>query len=64
MVTTYGLSLSIIGMCIFGIGLTYGLGAIGDQAGNTLPAAFMEVPISEVSPIYSEFLGFAENRCL
>ena len=59
MVTTYGLSLSIIGMCIFGIGLTYGLGAIGDQAGNTLPAAFMEVPISEVSPIYSEFLGLA-----
>ena len=59
LVTTYGLSLSIIGMCIFGIGLTYGLGAIGDQAGNTLPAAFMEVPISEVSPIYNEILGLA-----
>ena len=29
MVTVYGLTLSILGMCIFNIGLTYGLGAIG-----------------------------------
>ena len=43
--------------CVFNIGLTYGLGAIGGQAGSTLPAAFMEVPISQVSPIYSEILG-------
>ena len=57
LVTTYGLSLSIIGMCVFNIGLTYGLGAIGGQAGSTLPAAFMQVPISEVSPIYNEVLG-------
>ena len=57
LVTTYGLALSIIGMCVFNIGLTYGLGAIGGQAGSTLPAAFMEVSISEVSPIYNELLG-------
>ena len=57
LVTTYGLALSIIGMCIFNIGLTYGLGAIGGQAGSTLPAAFMEVSISQVSPIYNEVLG-------
>ena len=57
LVTTYGLALSIIGMCVFNIGLTYGLGAIGGQAGSTLPAAFMEVSISEVSPIYNEILG-------
>tara|TARA_B100000989_G_scaffold181801_1_gene136719 strand:- start:595 stop:2310 length:1716 start_codon:yes stop_codon:yes gene_type:complete len=57
MVTSYGLSLSIIGMCVFNIGLTYGLGAIGSQAGTTLPAAFMQVPISEISPIYNEILG-------
>jgi len=57
LVTTYGLALSIIGMCVFNIGLTYGLGAIGGQAGSTLPAAFMEVTISEVSPIYNEILG-------
>ena len=59
MVTTYGLTLSIIGMCVFNIGLTYGLGAIGGQAGTTLPAAFMEVPISEVSPIYDEIIGLS-----
>jgi uncharacterized membrane protein (DUF485 family) len=59
LVTTYGLTLSIIGMCVFNIGLTYGLGAIGGQAGSNLPAAFMEVPISDVSPIYSEILGLS-----
>ena len=59
LVTTYGLALSIIGMCVFNIGLTYGLGAIGGQAGSTLPAAFMEVSISEVSPIYNEILGLS-----
>ena len=59
LVTIYGLSLSIIGMCVFNIGLTYGLGAIGSQAGSTLPAAFMEVSTSQVSPIYSEFLGLS-----
>ena len=39
LVTTYGLALSIIGMCVFNIGLTYGLGAIGGQGGSTLPAS-------------------------
>jgi hypothetical protein len=58
LVTGYGLALSIIGMCIFNVGLTYGLGAIGGQAGDTLPAAFMQIPISEVSPIYNETIGF------
>ena len=55
--TAYGLVLSIIGMCVFNVGLTYGLGAIGAQTGAVLPAAFMEVSISEISPIYSAALG-------
>ncbi len=58
MVTIYGLTLSILGMCIFNVGLTYGLGAIGSQAGSVLPAAFMELPISEYSPIYPGIIGF------
>ena len=45
-------------MCIFNVGLTYGLGAIGSQAGSVLPAAFMELPISEYSPIYPGIIGF------
>ncbi len=57
LVTGYGLALSIIGMCVFNVGLTYGLGAIGAQAGTTLPAAFMQIDVSEVSPIYSQTLG-------
>ena len=55
--TGYGLTLSIVGMCIFNIGLTYGLGAIGEQAGTILPAAFMQIPVSAVSPIYDKLLG-------
>ena len=44
-------------MCVFNIGLTYGLGAIGSQTGGVLPAAFMELPISATSPIYGLTMG-------
>ena len=44
-------------MCIFNIGLTYGLGAIGSQTGGVLPAAFMELPISATSPIFGLTMG-------
>ena len=43
-------------MCIFNVGLTYGLGAIGTQTGSILPA--MSIPINDVSPIYSKIIGF------
>ncbi|MGY8998477.1 MAG: DUF1538 domain-containing protein [Rhodospirillales bacterium] len=56
-VTTYGLVLCILGMCVFNLGLTYGLGAIGSQTGSVLPAAFMSIPINKISPIFSEFIG-------
>ena len=59
MITVYGLTLSILGMCIFNIGLTYGLGAIGSQTGGVLPAAFMEIPVSESSPIFGIMTGLA-----
>ena len=58
MVTFYGLTLSIVGMCIFNVGLTYGLGAIGTQTGEALPAAFMPLDIVEHSPHYPELIGF------
>ena len=57
MVTVYCLALTIIVMCIFNVGLTYGLGAIGTQTGGVLPAAFMELPVSESSPIFSKVIG-------
>ncbi len=42
---------------MFNVGLTYGLGAIGAQTGSVLPAAFMELPVSPVSPIFSNTTG-------
>ena len=57
-ITGYGLALSVIGMCIFNIGLTYGLGAIGAQTGSALPAAFMSMDSLPASPIYGEMLGY------
>ena len=44
-------------MCVFNIGLTYGLGAIGSQTGGVLPAAFMELPVSASSPIFGLTMG-------
>ena len=57
MVTFYGLTLSVIGMCVFNLGLTYGLGAIGTQTGGALPGAFMELAIVQSSPIFPEIIG-------
>lgn len=36
----YGITLTVIGMCIFNIGLTYGLAKLGGQSGGLIPAAF------------------------
>ena len=46
-------------MCIFNLGLTYGLGAFGTQTGQALPGAFVNLPIVEQSPIFSEHVGIA-----
>ncbi len=48
----YGISLTIIGMCIFNIGLTYGLSKLGGSAGSLMPAAFMGIEAVDGSPIY------------
>ena len=46
----YGIVLAIIGMCIFNLGLTYGLSRLGANAGGLVPAAFMEVSGMPASP--------------
>lgn len=53
----YGISLAIIGMCIFNLGLTYGLSKLGGDVGTLVPAAFTEVPGIEISPIYIYVVG-------
>ena len=47
----YGITLTIIGMCIFNLGLTYGLSKLGANAGNLVPTAFMEVSGMSASPL-------------
>ncbi len=50
--TILGIAMTIIGMCIFNIGLTYGLSKLGGAAGSLVPAAFMGIEGIENSPIY------------
>ena len=53
----YGVALTIIGMCIFNLGLTYGLSKLGGNAGGLVPMAFMEVSGMPKSPIYVYAVG-------
>ncbi len=53
----YGILLTIIGMCIFNVGLTYGLSALGANAGSLVPTAFMEVSGVPASPLYAYAVG-------
>ena len=52
-----GIGLTVIGMCIFNLGLTYGLSKLGGSAGSLVPAAFMEVPNAIGSPLYLYAVG-------
>lgn len=54
---TYGIFLTILGMIIFNLGLTYGLSKLGGQAGGLIPAAFSEVAHVDASPLYYFSLG-------
>jgi hypothetical protein len=57
--TTYGLTLVVLGMITFNLGLTYGLAKLGGQSGGLVPAAFAEVGAVPASPLYSLALGIA-----
>ena len=52
-----GIGLTILGMCIFNLGLTYGLSKLGGGAGGLVPAAFMKVEGFANSPIYVYAVG-------
>ena len=54
---TYGIVLSVLGMIIFNIGLTYGLSKLGSQSGGLVPASFTAIDAVENSPIYSVITG-------
>nr|MDJ0870318.1 DUF1538 family protein [Gammaproteobacteria bacterium] len=55
----YGIGLTILGMAIFNLGLTYGLSKLGGSAGGLVPSAFMEVSGVPGSPIYIYSVGLS-----
>ena len=55
----YGIVLAIIGMCIFNLGLTYGLSKLGANAGGLVPTAFMQVSGMPASPLYHYAVGLS-----
>ncbi len=55
----FGIVLTIIGMCIFNLGLTYGLSKLGGDVGGLIPAAYIQIPGIEISPIYEYGIGLS-----
>jgi hypothetical protein len=53
----YGIFLTVLGMIIFNLGLTYGLSKLGEQSGGLVPAAFMGLEHVQDSPLYVYGLG-------
>jgi uncharacterized protein DUF1538 len=53
----YGISLAVIGMIIFNIGLSYGLAKLGGQSGGLVPGAFTQIELISESPLYNLALG-------
>ena len=53
----YGIGLTLIGMCIFNVGLTYGLSKLGGITGAFVPGAFMSVETVPDSPLYVYKVG-------
>ncbi len=56
-ITYYGIILAVVGMCIFNIGLTYGLAKLGDQSGGLIAGAFTSIEAITASPLYSMTIG-------
>jgi hypothetical protein len=54
-----GIGLALLGMCIFNLGLTYGLSPLGGGAGSLVPGAFMAIDGAEGSPFYRYGVGLA-----
>ncbi len=53
----YGIGLTIIGISMFNVGLTYGLSKLGGDVGSLVPAAFMELSAIPASPLYIYAVG-------
>ena len=58
-ITYYGIIMAVVGMCIFNVGLTYGLAKLGDQSGGLIAGAFASIDAISASPLYSFSVGVA-----
>jgi len=58
-VTIYGITLCVLGLIIFNLGLTFGLAKLGAMAGSQLPAAFSMMENVARSPFYGYGQGMA-----
>jgi hypothetical protein len=58
-ILVYGITLAVLGMMLFNIGLDYGLTPLGGQAGGMVPAAFSPFPAIEDSPLYPYWTGIS-----
>jgi hypothetical protein len=56
-ITAYGITLCVVGMIVFNIGLTYGLSMLGQQSGSLVPGAFSPIDAMKESPLYSLLVG-------
>ncbi|MDO8891565.1 MAG: DUF1538 domain-containing protein [Sulfurimicrobium sp.] len=56
-VLVYGITLAVMGMMLFNVGLDYGLTPLGSQAGGMVPAAFAPYPAIQDSPLYPYWTG-------
>jgi hypothetical protein len=57
MITFYGITLCVLGMIVFNLGLTYGLSMLGQQSGSLVPGAFTSLDSMSDSPLYSLLVG-------
>jgi len=56
---TYGITLAVLGMIVFNVGLSYGLAKLGGQSGGLVPGAFTELDAVKNSPLYTYGMGLA-----
>ncbi len=53
----FGIFLCVLGMCVFNLGLSYGLSKLGGQSGGLVPGAFTAIDAVRGSPLYFLTLG-------
>ncbi len=57
----YGITLAVLGMMIFNVGLTYGLAKLGGQSGSLIPASFHTIQTASgtLNALYPYLVGIA-----